>query len=196
MKLDLHHLAISIFSFCFNHNTELDIQWIPRTCNEEADYLSKIFDYDDWAITWKTFHLLNNSFRAYTVDCFADHKNHKLPKFFSRFWWPDTSGIDAFFQNWQGENCLLVPPIPLVSKTLIYMHQCHASGTLVAPIWPSAPFWPLLVSKFAQYINTYLVLVGNSALQHGNNKNSLLGSETWNGYIAAFHLDFAQLFTQ
>jgi len=31
--------------------------------------------------------------------------------FFSRFWNPGTAGIDAFFQSWEGENCLAVPPV-------------------------------------------------------------------------------------
>ena len=136
------------------------------------------------------FHLINNLFGPYTVDCFADHLNYKLPKFFSRFWCPGTSGIDAFFQNWEGENCLLVPPIPLISKTLLHMHKCRTSGSLIVPFWPSAPFWPLLVSKFAKFIQNYLVFVGTSVLEHGNNKKSLLGSDSWNGHVVAFHIDF------
>ena len=26
----------------------LDIEWVPRSLNEKADFLSKIVDYDDW----------------------------------------------------------------------------------------------------------------------------------------------------
>ena len=33
----------------------------------------------------------------------------KLSDIFSRFWSPDTSGIDAFMQSWKVENYLVVP---------------------------------------------------------------------------------------
>lgn len=42
--------------FCSNHGINLDIQWVPRSQNEKADYLSKIIDYDDWAVVPQIFH--------------------------------------------------------------------------------------------------------------------------------------------
>jgi hypothetical protein len=50
MKLEYHELAISIFSTCFRANIQLDLQWIPRTLNEQADYVSKSNDFDDWEV--------------------------------------------------------------------------------------------------------------------------------------------------
>ena len=46
MHFDLHVLASDIFSFCAYHGISLEIDWIPRSLNEKADYLSKIVDYD------------------------------------------------------------------------------------------------------------------------------------------------------
>ena len=40
IKLDLHRLAIKIFQFCAKHSIRLEVQWIPRTENEKADYIS------------------------------------------------------------------------------------------------------------------------------------------------------------
>ena len=51
MKLDLHRLAIKIFQFCAEHSIRLEVQWIPRTVNEKADYISRLIDFDDWQIT-------------------------------------------------------------------------------------------------------------------------------------------------
>ena len=48
MKLDLHRLAIKIFQFCAEHSIRLEVQWIPRTENEKADYISRLIDFDDW----------------------------------------------------------------------------------------------------------------------------------------------------
>ena len=97
MKFNLHQMAFAVFSICLRAHIELDIQWIPRSLNEKADCLSKIVDYDDWEITPQLFKLLNEKFRPYTVDCFADCNNCKVHKFYSRFWNPGSAGIDAFF---------------------------------------------------------------------------------------------------
>ena len=51
MKEKLHSLALSIFSTCVEKGISIDIQWIPRTENEKADYISKMFDFEDWGLT-------------------------------------------------------------------------------------------------------------------------------------------------
>ena len=58
LKLDLHRLAIKIFQFCAEHSIHLDVQWIPRTENEGADYISRLVDFDDWQITPDLFQSL------------------------------------------------------------------------------------------------------------------------------------------
>ena len=47
MRLDCHKLAIAIFSMCLEGRIQLDIQWIPRTKNTQADYIRKCTNYDD-----------------------------------------------------------------------------------------------------------------------------------------------------
>ena len=51
MKKELHDLAIKIFQCCAENQISLDIQWIPRSDLERADYISRIVDIDDWQIT-------------------------------------------------------------------------------------------------------------------------------------------------
>ena len=55
-------------------------------------------------------------------------------------------------QGWQHENCLVVPPVVLLFKVLIFMFQCNTRGTLVVPYWPSKPPWPLLIHKFWNFV--------------------------------------------
>ena len=56
IKLDLHRLAIKIVQFCAERSIRLEVQWIPRTENEKADY-SRLVDFDDWQIThvWSSY---------------------------------------------------------------------------------------------------------------------------------------------
>ena len=85
MKLDLHRLAIKIFQFCAKHQIQLDVQWIPRTDNEKADYISRRIDVDDWQITQEFVQLLDSQWGSHAVDFFLPILyNTKLDRFFSR----------------------------------------------------------------------------------------------------------------
>ena len=55
MNFNLHKLASDIFSFCFKFGIDLDIEWVPRSLNEKADYLGKVVDYDDWELAPEFF---------------------------------------------------------------------------------------------------------------------------------------------
>ena len=128
-----HQLASEIFSICFTAGIQLDIQWIPRAENTRADYISKFTDCDDWEITLDTFAILEHRFGTHTLDCFANYKNAKVKKFFSRFWNPGSTDIDAFYQDWSHENCLVVPPVPIVVRVVIFMFYNGFKETLVVP---------------------------------------------------------------
>ena len=51
MKFDLHRVVRSIFSICMQFGIYLEVQWIPRSLNQQADYISHLTDIDDWQIT-------------------------------------------------------------------------------------------------------------------------------------------------
>ena len=51
MKLGLHKMARRIFDICIRSGIHLEVQWIPRTSNQQADYVSRLIDTDDWQIT-------------------------------------------------------------------------------------------------------------------------------------------------
>ena len=120
MKLDLHKMARRIFNICIRSGNYLEVQWIPRSVNREADYIRRLIDTDDWQFSNEYFLFLEGRWGTHSVGCFANYYNHKLPRYFSRFWNPNTSGIDFFFQPHQGENCLVVPPVSIVPRVLHY----------------------------------------------------------------------------
>ena len=55
IKLDFHRLAIKSFQLSAKRSIRLEVQWIPRTENEKADYISRLLDFDDWQITHNLF---------------------------------------------------------------------------------------------------------------------------------------------
>ncbi|XP_071796296.1 uncharacterized protein [Asterias amurensis] len=193
MKPNLNNLVVDIFNICLNNSIRIDVEWIPRAKNDQADFVSRILDTDDWSLSEKFFSLINARWGPFTIDCFAISYNAKLPRFYSRFWNLGSSGVDAFAQNWHGENALLVPPVAVVASTLKHMHLCKCKGVIIFPWWPSQPFWPLLWSQYRTWVKDLITEVGYLALKHGRNHNSLLGSNDFKGCVAAAYLDFVQI---
>ena len=100
MNRDLQDIAVEIFSFCMVNCISLEIEWLPRTLNQKADYLSKIIDCDDWGLSIRLFNLLNQLWGSFKTDWFASELNAKTEMFYSRFWSPACTGVDAFTENW------------------------------------------------------------------------------------------------
>jgi hypothetical protein len=64
----------------FNYNLSLDVEWIPRTENERADFISRIVDLTT-GISQDLFLYVDSLWGPH-----ANDDNHKLPAFYSRYW--------------------------------------------------------------------------------------------------------------
>ena len=95
MNQHLHELAVDIFYTAKAYDIEIEAEWIPCSLNEKADYLSKIDDCDDWTVKDSYFHVVNSHWGPCSVDCFANYENHKVPRFYSKFFNPDSLGVDS-----------------------------------------------------------------------------------------------------
>ena len=109
-----------------------------------ADNISRIIDHDDWRITSEFYNHLNSMYGPCMFDCFASSNTAKCRKFYSKFWCPGTSGVDAFSFDWSNHNCWLVPPVYLVIRTVYHLEYCKTRGVLIVPMSKSASFWPVL----------------------------------------------------
>lgn len=121
-----------------------------------------MFDFDDWSVSDVVFNFFSQKWGPFDIDLFADCKNNKVNKFFSKFWTPGTSGVDAFAFDWKLYNSWIVPPVHLIADTIRHLELCTAQGTLVVPKWTSAHFWPLLVNsdgKFKTFVIDYVEYV-------------------------------------
>ena len=143
-SLRLHVLALEIFAYCAAHDISIEVEWIPRSLNSYADSVSRVIDYDDWAVSTIFFHHVSSIFGPFDVDRFASSLSAKCDRFYSKFWCPGCEDVDAFSASWGGVNNYLVPPVFLVARTLAHLETSCARGTLIVPKWPSASFWPYL----------------------------------------------------
>ncbi|XP_063416792.1 uncharacterized protein LOC134699035 [Mytilus trossulus] len=194
-KSVLQKLALDIFSTCIKHNVNIDMVWIPRTENERADYLSRIIDSDDWAISEFVFQIVESLWGPHEVDWFASDDNFKLHVFYSRFWNENSSGVDAFTVDWRGINGLFVPPVSLIPRVLMYMRQCKAVGTLILPYWPSASFWPMLCpfgdGFISEVVDSIDLPTYKNAYIAGKSKKAIFGNVDLTFRMLALRMDFS-----
>ena len=141
---------MQVFKFSSSHTIHLGIEWLPLRINEQAVYLSKIIEKDDWVILFEILSMLINRWGTLDIDYFASEHNAKLPVFYLKFWCYKSAGVDAFTFDWGQGFGLYVPPVILVSRVLRKMEICRAKGILVVPEWRSANFWSLICSSYGQ----------------------------------------------
>ena len=69
----------------------------------------------------------------------------QCPAFFS--WWPDPYAVatDAFLQDWCQIKGYANPPWNLVGQVLSKVQMDQARIVLVAPVWKTQPWYPLLL---------------------------------------------------
>lgn len=105
-----------------------------------ADDGSKTTDTDDWQVDVETFEK-NNQKHAFTIDLFGSDLNTKCKRFYSNFYCPGTSGIDAFSHSWDNEIAWICPPIREVTRIIKRLKTSKASGVLFVPEWRTADYW-------------------------------------------------------
>ena len=191
MKRDLQEIALDIYQICNDNNVKIEGVWIPRSLNDKADYISKIYDRDDWSISQFCFDKLNAMWGPFTMDRFASFHNKKVVRFNSRFWTPGSLGVDAFAFDWSADNNWLVPPISLVAKAIKHMIFCRARGVLVVPLWRSSAFWPLLVNGdfvFKNFVRQHFIFDNVPGLFVKGSVKSIF-DENFKGKVIALKLD-------
>ena len=95
------------------------------------------------------------------IDLFASRLNNKVPIYFSEGPDPYADSFDAFVRPWP--SCVYAfPPINLIGKFINrFLNLSIECGILVCPLWPSQPFFPVLLSIL---INNPLILPASQIL--------------------------------
>ena len=190
--------AKRIFEVSVHRGISIELEWAPRFSNEQADYLSRLVDFDDRSVSPHIFRFLGLKWGPHSIDRFANEHNHLLPRFDSRFCSPYCEAMDTFTRSWYW----VCPPPHLVPRTLRHMRSCCAQGTLIVPLWAwrSAPFWPLLtmdVSHLAHFVKDWVDLPTlKTTFSMGRHSSGVFGRENLNSRVLAvrFNFRFARFF--
>ena len=90
------------------------------------------------------FSYIDTLWGPHKVDRFSNNFNTQLGWFNSRFWCPGTEAVDTFTCDWGQEVNWVCPPPQLIPRVVRHAEETAARGTIVVPLWPSVPFWPIL----------------------------------------------------
>jgi len=105
-----------------------------------ADDGSKTTDTDNWQVDDQTFQRNRTKFK-FTIDLFASNRNSKCQRFYSNFFYPGTSGIDAFSHSWDDEVAWICPPIQEIIRIVRRLKTSRTTGILFVPKWKTADYW-------------------------------------------------------
>ena len=121
---------------------------IPGCLNVIADHLSRPHQPIPTEFSLHPV-IVKRIFRVWgtpEVDMFATLSNSHLPRFMSPVPEPRALAVDALSQDWQGRSMYMFPPFPLLSKVVQKLRSTQvAEVILVAPWWPSQPWFPHLL---------------------------------------------------
>jgi len=145
--LDLHPFVLDIDGTAAAAALDYEMLWVPREENTAADEASKLVDRGNYSLDRERFAWFDNRWGPHDIDWFADGDNHQLDRFCARYWAPGAEAVDAFSVSWRNANGWFHPPLTLIARVVGKLRDDHTRGTLVAPRWTSAAWWPALYPR-------------------------------------------------
>ena len=155
------------------------------------DKISKTIGFEDWYTTQRLINILEQRWGKTSIDRFASVINRKSKRFNSRYLCLETEGINAFSFNWSNEVNLLLSPTYLIPRATKHFLKSFTKpkAILICQYWPSASFWSLLASGHDTYFPfikvVYLIQNPAAHIKLGDNKKSIFGSSSYEGYFFA-----------
>lgn len=145
-KPQLNKLAKEIWSWCEQREIWLSVFHIPGKLNVRADELSRLgkrLNEDmEWALQQDIYEAIVHKMGKCDIDLFASNKNKKLERYVSYL--PDGQAIavNAFSISWNNAIYYAFPPFSIIGQVIQKLCQDRAEMILVAPIFPSQPWFP------------------------------------------------------
>ena len=145
----LSDITRKIWKECHNLDIKLKATHLAGNLNYHADKLSRLSAYNtySWKLHPALFRMIDEIWGPHDIDRFADYQTRQLPRYNSLYLDPYTSGIDALAQtDWNQFNNYVNPPFFLIPRILDTIINQKAEATIIAPKWPSQPWFNTLVS--------------------------------------------------
>ncbi|KZS06472.1 Uncharacterized protein APZ42_030056 [Daphnia magna] len=141
----LNDISQRIISLCEIQSFSLHAVYLPEALNREANFQSRAhLDASDWRLDPTVFSRISCQW-VLSIDLFASAWNRDLEIFVSWHPQPAAHAIDAFSLDWHHLQAYAFPPFSLIRRGLGKIRKDQAELTLVAPYWPTQPWFPSLL---------------------------------------------------
>ena len=139
-------MAVDLWKWCIERQILLIAEHLPGVSNVIADTESRtVRDRCDWMIHPHLFSQINRKFGPLEVNLFASRLTHQLERYFSWRSDPAAEATDAFTQSWSQFQGFANPPWCRLLPTLVKIQREQATVVVVAPLWRTQPWYPLLL---------------------------------------------------
>lgn len=161
----LNELAVEIWEWCTARNIWLSAVHIAGRLNTGADEQSRVFsDNHEWMLDKHSFDKIMLRHPGLDFDLFASRLNNQINSYCSWHADPSSSHIDAFTMNWKGHQFYAFPPFSLLPRCLQKISHDRAQGVLIAPLWPTQTWFPVLLQHLCD--QPWILLSRPDLLQH------------------------------
>jgi len=141
----LNSVALSLTNWCELRRIIVQAIYLPGIQNCIADAESRRGQVSgDWMLSSSIFRAIASRWEM-SVDLFASSWNAQLVKFVSWLPQPGAWRTDALTFCWKGEKGYAFPPFALIKDCLAKIRREEAELVLIAPYWPSQPWYPVLL---------------------------------------------------
>lgn len=142
----LCRLTERLHEFALERGIRVIAEWLPGKENVAADRLSRIRrDYSDKKLNPSLFGLIQQRFGKLDIDLFASKTNAQLSKYVSLRAEEEAWYTDAFSRPLpKGLAIYANPPFAVLGRFLAKVKREKAEAVVVAPVWTSQPWWPVL----------------------------------------------------
>lgn len=141
----LSQIAFDIWDLCLRNSITLVMppRYIRSEDNVMADDLSRAMQHTEWTTSAEAFQFMQEAFAVrVTYDRFASRENALVPQFDS--WNDGRDALRATAESWRRHVNYVCCQFALLPRVLPLLESYQATAIVVAPLWPSAPFYPRL----------------------------------------------------
>ncbi|MCG7878431.1 MAG: hypothetical protein N0C90_19185 [Candidatus Thiodiazotropha endolucinida] len=101
--------------------------------------------------------------------------------------------VNGLDQNWSNEINWVVPPPKLILKCIRKIEGEKANGTIIVPLWKSAPYWTELhdsSGSFKKFVVDSFLLPTQNVIQKGYGNNGIFEREYLSFRMLALKIRF------
>ena len=145
----LLEVSESIFDLANDAGLFLSAASIPGTENQWADALSRFKGSSvEWILNRELFQRLCSQWGTPQIDLFASHESAQLDTFLTRTHRTQAERPDALLTDWKRWQYVYLSPPPctaILLKVVSKLRTFQGRVALVAPFWPSQPWFSELL---------------------------------------------------